>query len=99
MAKRNLTTEVLMQIRDELRVTGGKIDKTNEELQRTRQELVERIDRLERRQLESEVHLATELVSVAGAIKELSKLVAEDRQLRGQVADHEKRLSSLERAG
>lgn len=97
MAKADLTTEILIEIRDEMRANREEIKRTNEELHRTRLELSERIERLEKRQVESEVRLATELIGVSGAIKELTKLVAEDRQLRAQVTDHEKRLGDLER--
>lgn len=103
MAKQNLSTQVLIQIRDEMVKTredlGVRIHSLDNEMVKTREDLGARIDRLERRQVESEVRLATELVSVATAIKELSKLVAEDRHLRGQVADHETRLAKLEKTG
>src|SRR5437868_2280474 len=96
MAKKDLATEVLIQIRDETRANREEIKRTNEEIHKSRIELSERIERLEKRQVESEVRLATELIGVSAAIKELTKLVAEDRQLRTQVADHEKRLGYLE---
>jgi hypothetical protein len=104
VAKSDLMTRVLIQIRDETRAnreeikrTNEEIKRTNEELHKTRVELSSRIERLEKRQVESKVRLAAELTAVIGAITELSKLVAEDRQLRTQVQDHEKRLGKLER--
>lgn len=92
----DLTTEVLIQIRDELRATrtelSARLDQTNARLDQSNI----RLDRLETRQGETETRLATELIAVADAVRKLSQLVAEDRILRGQVADHEKRISALE---
>lgn len=57
---KDLTTEVLIQIRDEIKRTNERLERTNE-----------RLERIEKRQTESEVRLATELVAVAGAVHEL----------------------------
>lgn len=85
-----LTVKILGQIRDELKATRSdltsRLDQTNE-----------RLERLERRQVETEVRLSTELVTVATAITDLSKVLVEDRQLRAQVANHETRLKALEK--
>lgn len=86
-----LTVKLLGQIRDELKATrtdlSSRLDQTNE-----------RLERLERRQVETEVRLSTELVTVAGAISELSRVLVDDRKLRAQVANHEVRLSVLEKS-
>ncbi len=76
---------------------AARIDTTNERLDQTN----DRLERLERRQHETEVRVTTELIAVAQTVRDLSKLVAEDRQLRKQVTDHEKRINKLEvrRAG
>lgn len=75
MAKKDLTTEVLIQIRDELKSTreelSARIDKTSF-----------RLERVERRQTESEVRLATELVNVVSAVNQLKDLIVADRDLR-----------------
>ena len=55
-----------------------------------------RLDKLEHRQAETEVRLATELVAVAGAVRELRDTLLEDRNLRRTVEAHEKRISALE---
>ena len=49
------------------------------------------------RQTGTEVRLATELVAVAGAVREVRDLLREDRGLRDRVDDHERRLSAVER--
>jgi hypothetical protein len=75
----DLSTKVLIQIRDELR-------KTNE-----------RLDRLERRQTEDAVRVATELVAVAHAVGEVRDLLKERRAEREKIDDHERRISALEK--
>ena len=75
---KDLTLEVLKQIRDEAKKTNARLEK------------------LEQRQSETEVRLATELVAVAGAVRELRDTLLEDRSLRKAVDAHEKRISALE---
>jgi hypothetical protein len=52
-----------------------------------------------RRHAETEIRAATEIVAVAGAVRELRDAFREDRALRDRVDDHERRLSVVERAG
>ena len=108
---KNVTTELLKQIRDELRefktstverldTVTARLDTTVERLDTTVERLdttVERLDRLERRQVEAEVRVSTELVSVVAAIHELRDVVVADRSLRRTVDDHEGRLVALEK--
>ena len=67
MAK-DLTLEVLKQIRDEAKTTNARLAK------------------LEQRQSETEIRLATELIAVATAVRDLRDAVIEDRDLRRTVA-------------
>jgi septal ring factor EnvC (AmiA/AmiB activator) len=86
----DMMVKILGQIRDELKTTraelSSRLDETND-----------RLTRLDRRQLETEVRLATELVAVSSAISDLKKVMVDDRKLRAQVSDHETRLKNLER--
>jgi hypothetical protein len=59
--------------------------------------LVEQIDRLEARQADTEARLTTEIIGVAGAIREVRDLLRDDRALRQRVDDHERRLAAIER--
>jgi chromosome segregation ATPase len=103
----DLAVEILKQIRDERRGTNGRLDgvqtrldETNSRLERVegRVERVEtRLEQLERRQTETEIRLATELVAVVGAVRELREALLEDRKLRETIANHETRLAALER--
>ena len=57
----------------------------------------ERIDRLERRQVESETRIATELIAVAGAVNGLREDLREERALRQRIDDHERRIQAIDR--
>ncbi len=89
--------EILREIRDELKVTradlAGRIDETNARIDETNT----RLGRVERRQIDAELRISTELVAVAGAVRDLRDVLLEDRKLRDQVSDHERRLAALER--
>jgi hypothetical protein len=98
------TIEILKGIRDEVRGMNGRLDETNtrlhesnERLDALRDDTNIRFERLERRQAETELRLATELVGIAGAVREVRDLLREDRPLRAQVDDHERRLAALEK--
>jgi uncharacterized coiled-coil DUF342 family protein len=123
MEPTNLTVEILKEIREEVRATKDELRSTRDELRSTKDELREeirstrievsdRIERLETRQTQSELRLATELVAVASAVglvtAELRGLRADRRHdrelllgttgaLRAQVDEHEKRLGALEK--
>jgi chromosome segregation ATPase len=104
MESSDLTIEILKGIRDEVRTTNvrldtlrvdltARIDETNARLDTTNT----RLGGLERRVTETEVRLATELVAVAGAVRELRDTFREDRAVRDRVADHEQRIAAIER--
>lgn len=82
--------QILKQIRDELRTTrtelSTRIDATNE-----------RLERLEKRQAETEIRLSTELVATVGAINSLKDVVLQAVASGKQVTDHEHRISALEK--
>jgi hypothetical protein len=86
MEPTDLTIEILKGIRDGVHQTNGRLD-----------DLVDRVERVERRQTETEKHLASELVAVGGAVREVRDLLREDHALRNRVDDHERRLTAVER--
>ena len=55
-----------------------------------------RVDRLERRQTEGEIRVSTELVAIAGVMREVRDELRADRDLRVRVDDHERRLRAIE---
>ena len=81
-----LTTRVLIEIRDEVRRTNGRLEQTNE-----------RLAALEHRQSETEIRLATELVAVTHAVNGVCDLLRANLQLHPRLDDHEQRLATLER--
>ena len=85
MEPTDVTIEILKSIRDEIRVVAGRTD-----------EVVTEVRRLERRQVETEMRLATELVAVTGAVNGLREDLREDRALRAKVDDHERRIDAIE---
>ena len=108
MEPTDLTIEILEGIREETHKTNERLDKTNDRLDELRvdlrsglddlrTDLVDRIERVERRQTETEIRLASELVAVGGAVREVRDLLREDRALRDRVDDHERRLAAVER--
>lgn len=89
----DITVKILEQIRDEVRGVKDEVRQVKDEVRHTNG----RLDRLEKRQTEAEVRLATELVAVVGAVNAARDAILEDQQLRRQVANHEVRLGTLER--
>ncbi len=80
----------------------SRIDGTNDRLDATNARLEEtnmRLSRLERRQTDADVRVATLLTGVAGAVDEMRDLLRDDRALRGRVDDHERRIGDIERRG
>lgn len=105
---KDVTVEVLKEIRVELGAMrtevrseiGGlrsELGELRSELGELRSDMNTRFVSLERRQTETEIRLATEVIAVVGAVRELRDVLVEDRALRAQVRDHEDRLGRLER--
>lgn len=92
----DLTTEILVQIRDEIRKTNERLDATRTEVSFRIDATNDRLDRLDKRQAESEIRLSTELIAVAGAIREVRDLLREDRATREAVQRHETRFVDVE---
>jgi len=107
----DLTTKVLIEIRDELKTTrtelNARIDATNVQLQATNTHLDAtnaqlgttnaRLEVMARRQTESDVRLGTELVGVRDAVDRVVDLLRTDRTLRHDMDDLKERVANLER--
>jgi hypothetical protein len=103
MEPTDLTIEILKDIRDENRRTNEQLDELRTEMRtglaEVRTGLGEvrtGLGELRDRQTVTEVRLSTELVGVAGAVREVRDLLREDRALRGRVDDHERRIAAIE---
>ena len=100
MEPTDITIEILKDIRDEVHTlredTNARLDEVSGRVGETNT----RLDRLEHRQTEAEVRMRTEATSIVGAVDRLREVLVEDRTLRRQVDDHERRLRAIEtRAG
>jgi len=71
---------------------NGRLDSVNMRLERVEHQL----GAVEKRQAESEMRLATELVAVAHAVGEVRDLLRERLEDRGRLDDHERRIASIE---
>ena len=99
-APRDLSTKILIQIRDEIQKTNSRLSTTNERIDSTNDRLDttnERLSRLERRQTEDAVRLSTELIGVAKAVGQVRDLLRDQRIDRDKMKDHERRISVLEK--
>jgi len=96
--KRNgdLTTEVLVQIRDELRLTREQLKNEIHDVRGALEQTNARLERLEHRQTEDAVRLATEVVAVANAVGQVRDLLRDQRQDQNRIDDHERRIAALE---
>ena len=98
-ALKNLQTD-LRGVREEIRSESRSIrEELHTEIRGVRDEVREtnvRVDRLERRQIESDMRLATEIVAVAGAVRELRDLFKDDLAVRHEVRDLQHRVGALE---
>jgi|HubBroStandDraft_6_1064221.scaffolds.fasta_scaffold2337284_2 hypothetical protein len=97
MQPSDVTIEILKGIRDEVRGTNERLDAMNGDLSGRIDATNERLERVERRQVESEVRITTELVALGGTLREMRDAFLEDRELRAQVADHERRIGMIEK--
>jgi hypothetical protein len=106
----DLTTQILIEIRDEIRSTrtelSERIDQTNFRLDQANvrldqtnaslDETIVRMDRVERRQVESELRLSTEITTLTGVMRDLQEMLRESHGVHDVIFDHERRLSALE---
>lgn len=96
MEPTDLTIEILKSIRDEIRTSNERLER----LERTTNDRFERLEgrfeSLERRQTETEVRLATEIVAVANAIHTVKDLLASRLEVYDQVQKLETRVTAIE---
>lgn len=104
MGSDDLTLKVLIEIRDELRSHGGRIDQTNARLDQTnakidqtnaRLDLVR--DELGARIVESELRTATAITDLAGSVREVKVLLRDRLDLRDRVERCEQDIADLKK--
>lgn len=96
----DLNTEILKSIRDEIRDLKQITNERFESLERTTNERFERLDqrfeKMEQRQTALDLRLTTEIMAVVGAVNEVRDLLKENLEVRNQVREHERRITSIE---
>jgi ABC-type transporter Mla subunit MlaD len=93
MEPTDLTIEILKDIRSAVRATNDRLDATNDRLDATN----DRLEGLADRMTNTEVRLATAIVALGGTLTEVRDLLREQTSMRDTVADHDRRIASLER--
>ncbi|HEX4513875.1 MAG TPA: hypothetical protein VH054_10075 [Polyangiaceae bacterium] len=82
----DLTIEILKNIHAEI---GG--------LRGDFREMNARVERMERRQVEADIRVSTEIVGVAGVMQDVRDLLRDNLRLRPRLEDHERRIFELEK--
>jgi uncharacterized protein Yka (UPF0111/DUF47 family) len=89
----DLTTEILISIRDEVRGLGARIDDTNERLDGTNGKLGD----LTRRVVESELRTTTAITELAGTVRDLTFHLRTQNDLRPRVERCERDIDDIKR--
>ncbi len=87
---------VLKEIRDEAKQTNARLDQTNSRLDSLEKRVTEGFDTLGRRQVESELRLATEVIALADVTRDVRDLFARRLDDHHLVVDLAKRVEILE---
>jgi uncharacterized protein YoxC len=91
--------EDIQGVRDEVQGVRDEVQGVRDEVQGVRDEVRitnTRLDRLDRRQVEAEVRVATELLALTSTVREVRDLLRDDRGVRDRVDDHERRIGVIE---
>ena len=83
---------LLKQIRDEAKQTNVRVEELSQRLDR----YVGQLDEMAHRQTESELRLATEVLSLADVTRQVRDLLSTKLDDHGMVLDHEERIRSIE---
>ena len=96
MATKDLTIEILKAIRVELQKSNNRLEHVERTLGQQLKIVSENLERLERRQVETETRLATEILGVVNAVYQVRDLLKDQGNVKNQLQDHDKRIRSLE---
>lgn len=90
------TLKVLVEIRDELRSTGERLDHRIDSLDHRIDSLDHRVGSIERELHDSSVRVSTELIAVSSVLTDVRDLLRARLDDRDRLDDHERRLLELE---
>ena len=93
MEPTDITNEILKNIHAEMRGMREDVGGLRGDVR----EMSARIERIERRQVEADIRLSTEIVGVVGVMQDVRDLLREDLRVRPRLEDHERRITELEK--
>ena len=99
MQPTDLTIAILKGIREDIQGVRDEVQGVRDEVRGVRDEVRitnTRIDHLDRRQVEAELRVATELLALSSTVREVRDLLREDRGVHDRVDDHERRIGIIE---
>jgi hypothetical protein len=108
MQPTDITTEILIGIRDEIRSTNARLDQTNarlddmrgelrDEIRTTNSRLDEMRAELSKRIVDSEIRTATAISDLAGTVREMTGVLRTQAELRPRVEKCERDIDDLRR--
>jgi hypothetical protein len=95
MDSRDITVEILKDIREEIRGTNRRIDHMEERLDTRIDQVGQRLDRLENRVTEGEIRTATAITDMHGTLIEVRDLMRDRFDLRDRVERCERDIADL----
>jgi hypothetical protein len=97
MQPRDITIEILTDIRDGVRRTNARLDEVNERIDGTNARLESVRDTLSRRIVEAEIRSAMALAQLVGTVGDLTLLLRAEHDLRPRVEQCERDIDDLRR--
>jgi predicted nucleic acid-binding Zn-ribbon protein len=102
MDSKDVTLQVLVDIRDEIRGTNKRVDELKERVDHLEENVTReiketnvRIDRLTDRVVASEIRVASALTEVVGSMNDVKSMLSERLDLRDRVANCERDIAEL----
>ena len=93
MEPTDITNELLKNIHAEMKGMREEVGGLRGDVR----EMSARVERIERRQVEADIRLSTEIVGVVGVMQDVRDLLREDLRMRPRLDDHERRITELEK--
>lgn len=97
MGNDDITHEILLSIRDEIRGTNQRVDETNQRIDRLDERLTGRIDSLDRRLTGTDIRLGTAIVAMEGTLNDIAHMLRTNLDLKSRVERVEADVAELKR--
>lgn len=100
-SKDDITLQVLIDIREEIRGTNKRLDDRIDDLKNTLSARIDetntRMDRLEQRVVHSEIRIATAITELAGSVNDVKTMLRDQLDLRDRVTKCEAEIEELKK--